>query len=61
VLSGVSLTPQESMFTSTQGSTETLAILEEAQAIIEGQTKKSIPELPFDLQAKLAQRKGTLI
>ncbi len=61
VLSGVSLTPHESMFTSTQGSTETLAILEEAQAIIEGQTKKSIPELPFDLQGKIAQKKGTLI
>jgi hypothetical protein len=48
------------MFTS-QGSTETLAILEEAQAVIEGQTKKSIPELPFDLQGKSAQKKGTLI
>jgi len=60
VLSGASLTPHESMFTS-QGSTETLAILEEAQAVIEGQTKKSIPELPFDLQGKSAQKKGTLI
>lgn len=60
VLSGASLTPHESMFTS-QGSTETLAILEEAQAVIEGQTKKTIPELPFDLQGKLAQKKGTLI
>ena len=60
VLSGASLTPHESLFTS-QGSTETLAILEEAQAVIEGQTKKTIPELPFDLQGKLTQKKGTLI
>jgi len=60
VLSGASLTPHESMFTS-QGSTETLAILEEAQAVIEGQTKKSIPEIPFDLKGSLSQKKGTLI
>ena len=60
VLSGVSITPHETMLTSTQ-SADTLAILEEAHAIIEGQTKKSIPELPRELQEKLAQKKGSLI
>lgn len=61
VLSGASLTPHDPMFTSNQGNAETLSILEEAQSIIEGQTKKSIPEVPFEIQGKLGQRKETLI
>jgi len=61
VLSGASLTPHDPILAPTQGSTETLSILEEAQAIVEGQTKKSIPEVPFEFQAKLAQKKETPI
>ena len=44
-------------------SADTLAILEEAHSVIEGQTKVSIPEVPDSLKHEIVQRRyqGTLI
>jgi hypothetical protein len=42
---------------------DTMAILEEAHSVIEGQTKVSIPEVPDSLKHDIVQRRtaGTLI
>jgi division protein CdvB (Snf7/Vps24/ESCRT-III family) len=42
-------------------SADTIAILEEAHAVIEGQTKTSIPEIPLELKEEIAARKEALI
>jgi len=60
VLSGSAMTQQETSILSREGSADTVAILEEAQAVIEGQTKENIPDIPSNLPEDiLAERKQT--
>ena len=48
----------EDNFTSTpETNSDTLAILEEAQNVIAGQTKSSIPEVPTELRQQMKERK----
>ncbi len=42
-------------------SADTIAILEEAHAVIEGQTKTTIPEIPSELKEHIVARKEALI
>ncbi len=42
-------------------SADTIAILEEAHAVIEGQTKSTIPEIPAELKDEIAARKEAFI
>ena len=52
ILSGSSVTPHQFAIANT-GSDESIAILEEAQSIIEGQTRQSIPEPPTTLAKEI--------
>jgi len=62
VLSGSSVTQQETSLLTREGSADTVAILEEAQAVIEGQTKENIPDIPSNLPEDiLAERRATSI
>jgi len=62
VLSGSSMTQQETSVLTRDGSADTVAILEEAQAVIEGQTKENIPDIPSNLPKDiLAERSATSI
>jgi division protein CdvB (Snf7/Vps24/ESCRT-III family) len=49
VLSGSTAGQQDSTLLTREGSADTVAILEEAQAVIEGQTKENIPDIPSNL------------
>ncbi len=49
VLSGSTVEQQDTAILSREGNTDTVAILEEAQAVIEGQTKENIPDIPTNL------------
>ncbi|MFB5630183.1 MAG: Snf7 family protein [Nitrosopumilaceae archaeon] len=49
VLSGSSVGEQDTTLLTREGSADTVAILEEAQAVIEGQTKQNIPDIPTNL------------
>jgi len=49
VLSGSTVGQQDTTLLTQEGSTDTVAILEEAQAVIEGQTKENIPDIPYKL------------
>ena len=62
VLSGSTMAHNEAAMLSKQESADTVAILEEAQAIIEGQTKENIPEIPSGLPEEIiAERKEASI
>jgi division protein CdvB (Snf7/Vps24/ESCRT-III family) len=62
VLSGSSVAQHETTIFTRDGSADTVAILEEAQAVIEGQTKQNIPEIPSNLPADiLAERRQVSI
>ncbi len=62
VLSGSSMTQQETPLLTRDGSADTVAILEEAQAVIEGQTKENIPDIPSNLPEDiLTERRATSI
>ena len=62
VLSGSAMAQHETTLLSREGSADTVAILEEAQAVIEGQTKENIPEIPSTLPEDiLAERKEASI
>lgn len=62
VLSGSSMAQHETTIFTKDGSADTVAILEEAQAVIEGQTKHNIPEIPSNLPADiLAERRQVSI
>jgi division protein CdvB (Snf7/Vps24/ESCRT-III family) len=62
VLSGSSMAQHETTIFTRDGSADTVAILEEAQAVIEGQTKQNIPEIPSNLPADiLAERRQVSI
>jgi division protein CdvB (Snf7/Vps24/ESCRT-III family) len=60
VLSGSSMNEANSAMSTYSPSADTLAILEEAQSIIEGQARASIPEPPSSVPAA-PQRGETLI
>ena len=49
VLSGSTVGPQDTTLLTREGSADTVAILEEAQAVIEGQTKENVPDIPTDI------------
>ena len=49
VLSGSTVGQQDTAILSREGNTDTVAILEEAQAVIEGQTKENIPDIPSNI------------
>ena len=49
VLSGSAVGQQDTTLLTREGSADTVAILEEAQAVIEGQTKENIPDIPSNL------------
>ena len=63
VLTGSSVNDNGIMDTGISDNADTMAILEEAHSIIEGQTKVSIPEVPESLKHEIVQRRneGTLI
>ncbi len=62
VLSGSQMSQQENPMLSRQENADTISILEEAHAIIEGQTKENIPEIPTNLPEQiLAERKAASI
>lgn len=60
VLTGSSMNTGESSMTSFNTSSDTLAILEEAQAVIEGQARASIPEPP-STSGNTMQKRETII
>ena len=49
VLSGSKMSHEENAMLARQENADTVAILEEAHAVIEGQTEKNIPEIPSDI------------
>ena len=53
VLSGSSFGQQDTAMLPHEGSADTVAILEEAQAVIEGQTKHNIPDIPAEIPSHL--------
>jgi len=59
VMSQSSVGSHDTMITD-NGSAETLAILEEANAIIEGQTKNTMPEVPRILQQRESEEKESI-
>ncbi len=62
VLSGSTMTQQDTSLLTKEGSADTVAILEEAQSVIEGQTKENIPDIPSNLPEDiLAERRATSI
>ena len=62
VLTGSKMSQQDNPMLSRQENADTVAILEEAHAVIEGQTKENIPELPTNLPEEiLAERKEAAI
>jgi len=60
VMSQSSIGSHDTMITN-DGSVETLAILEEAQSVIEGQAKNSMPEVPIILQQRNSEEKESII
>ena len=63
VLSGSAVNDAGIMDAGTTENADTMAILEEAHSVIEGQTKVTIPEVPESLKHDIVQRRttGTLI
>lgn len=61
VLTGSSMNSADSAMTTYSPNPDTLAILEEAQSIIEGQARASIPEPPSGMPSRVMQRKESLI
>lgn len=59
VMSGSSLGGADMLNVENHQSADSLAILEEAHAVIAGQTKQSIPDLPDSLKHEIVQRKTT--
>jgi len=49
VLASSAVGQQDTTLSTREGSADTVAILEEAQAVIEGQTKENIPDIPINL------------
>jgi len=61
VLTGSSMSTADTTVTTHNSSSDTLAILEEAQAVIEGQTRASIPEPPTGIPTGILQKKESFI
>ena len=63
VLTGSSVNESGLLDTGVSDNADTMAILEEAHSVIEGQTKVSIPEVPDSLKHQIVQNRtqGTLI
>lgn len=61
VLTGSSMNTATSTMASFSPSADTLAILEEAQAVIEGQARASIPEPPSNIPSGVIQKSETII
>ena len=61
VLNGSSMRATDSAMTTYNPNSDTLAILEEAAAVIEGQTRANIPEQPSGTPSSIIQKKETLI
>jgi len=57
VLSGSAVGQQDTTLLTREGSADTVAILEEAQAVIEGQTKENIPDIPSNLPEDILSEK----
>lgn len=57
VLSGSSMSTQDNTMLSRQDNADTLAILEEASALVEGQTKANIPEIPTGLPEEILEER----
>lgn len=57
VLSGSTIQQQDTTLSTREGSADTIAILEEAQAVIEGQTKENIPDIPTNLPEDILSEK----
>jgi hypothetical protein len=51
---------EDNFSSTTETSSDTLAILEEAHNVIAGQTKSSIPEVPSELKQQVAERKSDI-
>ena len=60
VMSGSSVGMDNNFSATTETSSDTLAILEEAHNVIAGQTKSSIPEVPTELKQQVAERKADI-
>lgn len=61
VLTGSSMNTAASTMASFSPSADTLAILEEAQAVIEGQARASIPEPPSNIPSGVIRKSETII
>ncbi|HEX9846480.1 MAG TPA: hypothetical protein VGA92_08495 [Candidatus Nitrosotenuis sp.] len=61
VLTGSSMNATSTTVSTYSPSADTLAILEEAQAVIEGQARTNIPEPPSGTPSSVMQKKETLI
>ena len=60
VMSGSSVELGDSMNIGGEANADTLAILEEAQGVIAGQTKASIPDVPDSLKQQIVERKSDI-
>ncbi|AFS80783.1 SNF7 protein [Candidatus Nitrosopumilus koreensis AR1] len=60
VMSGSSVELGDTMNVGTATNADTLAILEEAQGIIAGQTKASIPDVPDSLKQQIVEKKSDI-
>ena len=61
VLSGSAVGGHDLVSADESNNAETLAILEEAHAVIEGQTKESLPDLPDNLKHDILQKREAYI
>lgn len=61
VLSGSAVNNSDLMATTDNSSADTIAILEEAHQVIEGQTKTNIPDIPTNLKEEIIQNRGVII
>jgi len=57
VLSSSSMSTQDNTMLSRQDNADTIAILEEASALVEGQTKVNIPEIPSGLPEEILEER----
>ena len=60
VLSGSSVGGQDLLSAPSHSDAETMAILEEAHTVIEGQTKTSIPEIPKELKEQIVRKEALI-
>ncbi|MBI1662822.1 MAG: hypothetical protein IS860_04910 [Nitrosopumilus sp.] len=60
VMSGSSVEVGDTMNVGAEANTDTLAILEEAQGVIAGQTKAIIPDVPDSLKQQIVERKSDI-